>query len=474
MCVDPTREISTGEKGVITVTARPRLLVAWAVVLSLVVLAVALGQPARRRPAAGGQKPAPAQDKQAAAEQGDGQNQPQVVVSVTDQGVSLFCTKANAHEVLGRLAQATGLKLIVNDTVSDRLTLTLRNRTPEEILEAVATAYGLALEKVNGVYMVSSGVPDNPASYLLSDIAAVTAKYVPAYRVKTLMPNFLQDYIKVNPAQNAVVLSAPREVLEKFREDVAQLDIPAQQIMIDVLVVEFTDVSVEELGLNITAQGGTTAIGVDTLLGTITFQGIAKLPRSFESTLNALCREGRARVRARPRIATVSGQRASIFIGTEKFISQPVRRGENSIKAGVRLEVSPYSGAGGVIIVNVGQAEISTLTAPDPVTGLPNKTTRTAETMVRVHDGETIILGGLVQHEVHEIRHAVPILKEIPIIGRLFDRTKKEDVRTEVMIFITPRILTLTGHLPPEEEAETMSRFGVSPEGPLHSEGAKQ
>jgi type II secretory pathway component GspD/PulD (secretin) len=83
--------------------------------------------------------------------------------------------------------------------------------------------------------MVSEGIPRSPSSYLLSDIDAIPTKYVDAANARNLLPVFLQDYVKVNAEQNAVVLSAPRDVLRKFRQDIAQFDIPASQILVDLL-----------------------------------------------------------------------------------------------------------------------------------------------------------------------------------------------------------------------------------------------
>ncbi len=390
-----------------------------------------------------------------------------VELSFGENGLSLSCLNADAHEVFARIGVATGLAIMVNDTVRDRITASLRNVTPTEAIGQIAATYGLSYAEIDGVIMISEGVPTSPASYLASDIATVPTQYVPAGRVRDLMPTFLQYHIRVNAEQNAVVLSAPSDVLAKFRRDIKQLDIPAKQVMIEVLMVELTDTSLDQLGVQMAWQNAGTALSSDSAAGNFSFQGVTWLPTGFSARLAALASESRATIRARPRIATVSGHSASIFIGTERFLDKTVRRlgdddsSQTSIDAGVRLDLVPFSGTGDVIIVDLRQAEISTLSAPDPVTGLPNRTSRSARTKVRVADGQTIVLGGLIQHELRETEGGIPLLRDLPLIGKLFRSKESEDIQTELVIFITPRILSQTGHLPEEEEQALRARFGI-------------
>ena len=187
------------------------------------------------------------------------------------------------------------------------------------------------------------------------------------------------------------------------------------------------------------------------------------LTQNFFTHLRSLVRKHKARVRANPRVATVSGLYASVFIGQQRYLSKPVRlpgQGgqRNSIDAGVRLNMRPLTGGQGEIILWLEQ-EISTLSAPDPTTGLPNKTKRTASTTVRVRDGQTLVIGGLRQTEAREKRTRIPIVSEIPLIGGLFRSKRIENTNVELAVFITARILSDTGHLPAEEETRLRERF---------------
>lgn len=416
-----------------------------------------------------GQQPLAASDTAASETPAPGKG-PKLDITVGDEGVSVFAINVDAHELLTALAEKTGTRLIVDDTVKRTITVYLRNRPCQDVIDHIVAAYGFACAHVDGVCMISEGIPKSPSSYLLSDIDTITTQYVMARNAKSLLPVFLQDHVKTNMAQNAVVLSAPSQVLEKFREDIRQFDVPAAQIMIDVLVVELTDISRDEFDFAINWSNAGKGASVLSATGDIGFASVTDLPPDFSVRLRALIETQKARVRANPRIATVSGRRAEVFVGVQQYLSTPIespetRRTTNSIDAGVKLAITPWTGGEGEIIVDV-EPEVSTLSAPDPTTGLPDKTTRTAETVVRVKDGETIVIGGLLQSEMRQSRSKVPVLGDLPLVGRLFRRKRIVDTTTDLFIFITPRILSQTGHLPADEEAEIKRRFL----GPEHAE----
>jgi len=414
------------------------------------------GPPGREKPSAG--KDAAAADTAKPAPPG----KTQLEVKVTSQGVSVFAVNADSHDVFSKIAAATGLPLIVDDTVQGNVTINVVNKHPKETIELLVDAYGFSFSEVEGVYVVSEGVPKKPSSYMLGEIEAVTTKYVQPARARSLLPQFLQSEVKMNTDQNSVVLSGPRAVLDKFRQDIKQFDIPAAQIMLDVLVVEYTDMATDSFAASLGYTNQKLGFTTDSVSGDVGFSAIARLPRDFYAGLEALVTEQKAHVRANPRVATVSGLWATVFVGQQRYLNKPVNLPEqgqsNSINAGVMLRMRPLTGGQGEIILSIEQ-EISTLSAPDMTTGLPNKTKRTAETTVRVRDGQTVVIGGLRQAETREKRAKIPILGDIPVVGELFKSRTIEDTDVELVIFITARILDDTGHLPHDEEAGIRERF---------------
>ncbi len=406
-------------------------------------------------------------------------------ISFSAEGVTIHAVNVYAHRLFTRLAEQTDLQLVVDDAIKDRkITIHLTDKSPEEIVNYIVSAYGFSCGCVDGIYMISEGIPRKPSSYLLSDIKSIPTQYVQANSAKGLLPVFLQDHVKVNYEQNAVVLSAPTGVLDKFEEDIRQFDTPAAQIMLEVLVVEFTDWDAAQRDLSVRwqnagrgAEWGTLDLPQDNpylpdrAMGELVLRGVAELPTEFRAHLEALVSAHRAKVRAAPRIATISGRWASFFVGIQRYLRQPIEMGggggeegyysggsRNYIDAGVRLAVRPWTGDGKEIICSVSP-EVSTLSALDPVTGLPEKITRTADTMVRVRDGQTIVIGGLRQEEERVIRTKVPLLGDLPLLGGLFRSKRRSTARTDLVILITPRVLSRTGHLPAEEEQQVRERF---------------
>jgi len=123
----------------------------------------------------------------------------------------------------------------------------------------------------------------------------------------------------------------------------------------------------------------------------------------------------------------------------------------------VRLHVTPWTGGNNEITTDI-QAEVSNIVSIDPETGLPRLSSRQIETTVRVRDGETIVIGGLTLDQETVRRRKVPVLGDLPLIGALFRSRTKTKTNTELVLFITPRLLR-EGHLPEEKEREIKERF---------------
>lgn len=376
--------------------------------------------------------------------------------------LSVFAVSVDAQELFTAIAGKINLPIVIDDTVSRKITVNIEHHPANSIIESIISAYGLSMADVNGVTMISEGIPRSPSSYLLSDIGSIRTKYVDANIARNLLPVFLQDYVKVNAEQNSVILSAPSDVLAKFREDINQFDTPASQILVDLVLVELTHNSGDTYNLTSLWQNANRGASVDPGGGNIVVKAVTNLPNNFAATLNALQQKGVARVKANPRIATISGRHATFFVGQQRYLVTPIDSEfgqRNYIDAGVRLDITPYTGGQGLIWIDF-DTEVSTLTALDPITKLPDKNTRTASTAVRIRDGQTIIIGGLVQQETRTTNAKTPIFGDIPLLGPLLFRTHDtKTTNSELVLFITPHLLSSTGHLPDDQEKAIKDKF---------------
>ncbi len=366
-------------------------------------------------------------------------------VSILDGELSLRAVKADIHELVGDIARKSGLSVAVDDAVNRKISLNLDGVSPEDALRDISTAYGLALSESDGVFTLSEGVPTDLATYNASDTQSFRMQNTQAQTASGLLPNFLYSYVKVNSEQNAVVVTAPSQMLAKIGQDLKKMDVAPPQIAVEAIAVELTDSSDKNVGLSfgnaLSGVFSTTSAG-----GNLSYTNVGNLPSNFQFTLNALVQSGKARVRARPQMAVTNGQTANLFIGAQRFIlTQFNQYGQTqtriqSVDVGVKLSVTPLTGGNGEITTRI-VPEVSNITELDLRTGLPVLSSRRADTTVRVKDGETIAIGGLTLDQEQTTKSKIPFFGDLPLLGPLFRGSKKTSVRTELVIFVTPRIL---------------------------------
>lgn len=255
-----------------------------------------------------------------------------------------------------------------------------------------------------------------------------------------------------------------------------------RQVEIDVKLYDVTLNDQFQFGINwnqvIQAYGGrfqtvatgTTLIPAGSSLGSSLIQGGSAnlqgmyLPNSpnFPSTqftLDALQQQGRVEVISKPRIRTLNNQTALITVGTQiPFFSQLVTYLPNAvapptalnqsmvttITVGTILSITPQISSDGYVSLDISPVLTSLLgtqTSPDKTTTAPQLDTKQAYSLVRVKDGTTVVLGGLIQNETATQQQQVPLLGSIPLLGKLFTSQYKAHAKKELVMFVTPTII---------------------------------
>ncbi|MBM3493561.1 MAG: hypothetical protein FJX72_04455 [Armatimonadetes bacterium] len=383
-------------------------------------------------------------------------------VEVRDGKVTIHALRAKLLPLLGKLAELTGSNLAADDSVKDReVSMTIEGLSLDEALTAITSSYGLAFAKNDGIYMVCDGTPNDLATYRLSGTESFRMKYIKAQTASGLLPTFLYSFLHVNEAQNAVVVTAPTQMLDKIRSDFTKVDVAPPQIMIEALAVEVSSTSDLDAALATAYRHNHITLETDSATGDVSYRTIGFLPHEFMAQIKALVASGHARVRSNPRMAAVNGQTADLFIGQTKFIKVSINTSGGKqeyiqgVDVGVKLQVRPWTGGNGEITVGI-QPEVSNISEQERETGLPVISTRRAETTVRVKDGETVMIGGLTQRQDYKTRTKVPLLGDIPLLGALFQSTKTSSVNTELVVFVTPHILTDNGRLKDEAKEKAI------------------
>lgn len=388
-------------------------------------------------------------------------------VEVVDGLVTIRALRADIHEAIAEVARRSGLNVTLDDAVSHRINVNLTDMAPLDVIRAIAAGYGLALSTSGDVYMLSEGVPRDLKTYNRSGTASFPMRYLRAEDAKELLPTFLTRYVHFNEEQNAVVATAPDQMLDKIRRDLLSVDVPPPLIMVEVVAVELTDTEDYEREFSWLYSSADRRYGADSATGELSYRdgaGVIADSTRLTATLQALQTRGRANIRSTPRIAAVNGKTAEIFIGQDRFILVEYQVGGTqqerieAVPVGVRLEVCPWTGGDGEITTRV-DVEVSNISEIDPATSLPLLSSRKVSSTVRTRDGETIVIGGLRQQQTETTRRKVPLLGDIPILGALFQSKSVSSVDSELVIFVTPRILSADGQLLDASQEELQRRL---------------
>lgn len=362
------------------------------------------------------------------------------------------------RQALQSLASQAGARVVVDDAVRGTVTATLEGVPLEEALADVLAPHGYVFERVDGRYLVGSVDPASPLFPALARTTTYTPRHLTTQELMEVLPRFAAPYVSVSGARNLMTITAPRELGARIHDDLARADRPVPQVVLEVIVCEFSPETKLDLGFDFAAgvegaDGKHTNIGMRELQlsgahGPPAMSGL--LSFEFASAfVRALASEGYVSIRAAPRVMVRDGEAASIAIGeetfftvsTERFVFQQLQ----TVRSGITLDLTPRIGERGVAI-KIDRAEVSDELRPSQIlTGddarLPSINTRRVSTTVTVRDGETVVIGGLVRRRQVERLVKVPFLGDIPGLGVLFQRRESRDEETEVAIFLSPRIV---------------------------------
>ena len=388
----------------------------------------------------------------------------------TDPGppVTNIWVDAEMRAVFRDITAQTGVLIIPDGMVEGVISLEAKDMPVEECLDRIAKTGPWGYKKVGNYYVFGSVEPGSQLVDMLGEIKRVKLNYTTADEVHCLLPGRLARYVHVGKGSNTLAVAAPKPIFDRILENIVELDVRPQQVIVEVLVVQLSEKGRKELGVDWEWQKEKITAGFDTLVGTFTYDAGSSLAHRINVTLKALLTRDEAKVLANPRLAALDREQASIYVGEEKYYTllsgytdRPYYTLQ-SIKAGVTLKITPHIGSNGEITMAIAP-EVSEVATNWDTNGnnLPVINRRTACTTVRVKDGQTILIGGLLHEEKSKVHQKVPLLGDIPLLGVLFRKTKDTSVQTEVVIFITSHLITETY---PAKSREYMDKFQPLPQ----------
>ncbi len=413
----------------------------------------------------------------------------------TGEKLSLNFQDIEVRSVLQLIADFTGLNLVASDTVSGSITLRLQNVPWDQALDLILKTKGLDKRQIGNVLLVAPADEIAAREKLELETNKQIAELAPV-RLDIIQVNYAKaadivaliredeelissrGFISSDVRTNTISVRESTEKLEQIRRLVGTWDIPVRQVSIEARIVRAETNVAESLGIrwggaaydvnggNVISIGGSLntveeardaaaggggsitfpdALGVD--LG-VTGDGASSFAIGFGSDdflidleLSALAADGKAEIVSQPRVVTADRQTAKIKSGEEIPYQEASSSGATSVsfkEAALALEVTPQITPDNKVIMDltVNQDSRGEVTA-----GIPSINTNEVTTQVLVTNGETVVLGGIFESESATTTTKTPFLGDIPYLGRLFKRTVQTDERSELLIFITPKII---------------------------------
>ena len=279
-------------------------------------------------------------------------------------------------------------------------------------------------------------------------------------------------FVKADESQNALVMIADPETLQEMEKIVRQLDVPRAQVLLEAVIVEVTGGIDDALGVQwgidgiqtsagsstTTSDGKTTTTGSgkSSITGNIydnakiALGSVALRGSNFGAIVTALSSRTNSNILSTPSMLTLDNQEAELLIGQ----NVPIKTGQQSNQGngiitstdrkdvGLKLKITPHINEGNSLRLELEQ-EVSSLepNSSEIVKDDLVFSNRTLKTTVLIDDGQTVVIGGLIEDKKIESKSKVPLLGDIPLLGNLFRYEKDKDQKRNLMLFIRPTIM---------------------------------
>jgi type IV pilus assembly protein PilQ len=406
----------------------------------------------------------------------------------TGEQIDLNFQNVELRSVLQIIAEVAELNLVVSDTVGGNITLRLKNVPWDQALDIILKANGLDQRTVGNVLMIAPAAEiaerervELESSQNVEQLAPLRTEFIQIeYRKASDMKATVQEaklvsdrgFIMSDDETNVLMVRETATAIEDIRRTLRKFDVEVEQVLIEARLVTARSVVTEDLGIkwgfgyndvdngkgwivdnqvgNIdfsnTVAGDTSNLMVD-LGATVTSPGTIAIgfkpgaSSLLALELSALETDGKAEIVAQPKVLTTNGIPAKIESGTE-IPYQTVEDGEVSIEfkdVVLSLDVTPRINPGDRIAMDleIKQDSVGEV-LPNGEISIDNNELKTA---VVVPDGQTIVLGGVFKNESNTVVNKVPLLGDLPVMGALFRNTENNVDKTELLIFITPKLV---------------------------------
>ncbi len=389
--------------------------------------------------------------------------------------ISINLKDASVNNVLKVLGEKTGLKFVVDPAIQNRrVTVNINDVLADDAISVIMESNGLGYRSIEGVdvYMVS----DLRKIMSRTVVKKVSCQFAEAVKLRDILNQIVTPgvgAVLADERTNSLIIKENPEVIDRLEELIDELDKPTPQIYIQAAIAEISLTKNSEAGLEWLWKDPNLASSTDRVgtkfdlrqtktggqgqsqymdgegnpfpLGLPIGQGlgIGIVNVHIDAVLRSIQTDYNLNILSRPHLVTLDNQEASIEVGDQlpyKVLSQYGITSYEFKSATVKLLIKPHINNDRTITIEIKpNADFQNGQTPD---GIPIIATRKASTQVKVGNGKTIIIGGLMRDSDVQTISKVPILGSIPILGALFRSKINKKEKTELVIFITPRIMS--------------------------------
>lgn len=370
--------------------------------------------------------------------------------------LSLTLQDMDVREVLTNLSEEMGKRFVISPDVMGKISLSLRDATPERALDEVLRLANLKAQHQGDIVSISPNRRVGPS--VLTE-KAFPLRTSDVEEIRKLVEVMLSKggSVFINEKARVVLVRDYAANIDNIEAVLRKFDPAPRQIAVDAAILSVTkgdektfgvkwsglDSSIHH-GKQLSWQASTEGLvmpiasGASGLFTAISYASIANF-------IEALQKVNTVKILSRPNILAVEGEEAQIIVGKKlgyrtmmTTVTQNTMENIEFLEVGTQLIVTPYVIDVGTIMLmihpEVSDGEISS-------DGLPSESTSEVTTRVIVRTGQTVVIGGMLSDKKGKTVHAVPILGSIPLLGRLFKRTEDYVTRSEMVVLITPRLI---------------------------------
>ncbi len=403
-------------------------------------------------------------------------------VDYSNGKLTLDVSNGNLQDVIKAIAEKSEMQIITYGNIMGEINAKLKDIPLTEALALLLGGTMFTFVQKDSIILIGDRNAATPAGQALSKSELIQLKCIKADGVLQVLPKDISpSNVRVIKEQNALLVSGTSEDIVSMREFVNIIDVPTPQVAINAIIVEYSEDLQKEFGANaalhrpdLQYQGTHTSPSFSSSLGAaasnldLGFSGaglkkilndiggifssgnntiIGRLPDDFYAALHFLETQNKAKVMAQPSIVTLNGNKASINVDQTQYFKLTTGNPLGTdysiqfkpITFGIKLDITPWISQGGQITAEIAP-EVSNSDGANS-DGYPNVSSRTLSTTVRLSDGETITLGGLIKNTESVAYNKIPILGDIPLLGALFRTNTKSIQKTNLIVYVTPHII---------------------------------